>query len=395
MKPRSRTYSGSDDAIIQSDIRSMSLACDKVGGVNLSQGVCDLELPTVLKTAVAEAIDLGVNQYTRFDGIPEIRQAIREKNLRYNQIDADVDHNIVVSAGCTGAFYCAALALLEKGDEVILFEPYYGYHLNTLLAVGAKASYARLRPPVENGDWVIDWDALERAVTPKSRALMINTPVNPCGKVFTRAELEQLGEFCRKHDLLVFTDEIYEYIVYDGVQHISPASLPVFRDRTITMSGYSKTFSITGWRMGYAICPAEHHDRIGFMNDLIYVCAPAPLQWAVAKAIRELPDDFYAHLASGYREKRDQLCKALRDAGLTPYAPKGAYYVLADVSRIPGDSAKARAMQILHWSGVATVPGSAFYHDTAGDKLVRLCFAKTQAVLDSACERLHAMRKHF
>jgi aminotransferase len=381
-----------DDLVFLSDIRAMSLECDQVGGVNLSQGVCDLELPVVLEQAVAEAVSLGVNHYTRFDGIPEIRQAISEKSMAYNNVEANVDDNIVVSAGCTGAFYCAAMALLKRGDEVILFEPYYGYHVNTLLAVGAKIRYVPMHPSPCGADWTIDWDALDRAKTDKTRAIMINTPVNPCGKVFSLAELEQIGEFCKQHDLLVFTDEIYEYIVLDGVQHISPASLPVFRDRTITMSGYSKTFSITGWRMGYAICPAKYHERIGFMNDLVYVCAPAPLQWAVAKAIRALPETFYSDMVRVYTRKRDLLCNALSEAGLVPFVPKGAYYVLADVSRIPGDSAKERAMKILEWSGVATVPGSAFYHDQGGDTLVRLCFAKKDAVLEVACERLQTLR---
>jgi len=375
--------------IIQSDIRTMSIECDKVNGVNLSQGVCDLALPAQLVSGASEAIKRGINSYTRYDGLVELRDAIANKTLTYNKIDADPERNITVSSGSTGAFYSACLALLDPGDEVILFEPYYGYHVNTLLSVEAVIKYVKMTPP----DWSFKIDDLEKAITPKTKAIMINTPVNPCGKVFSRDELRSLAEFCNRHDLIVFTDEIYEYIVYDGREHISPGSLPEISDRTITISGYSKTFSITGWRIGYCVCKNEEISQaIGFINDLVYVCAPAPLQAGVAYAINSLDRSFYSNLVKTYHGKRDMICGALNRAGLEPHVPQGAYYVLADVSRLPGSTSKERSLYLLHKTGVASVPGNAFYHGSDGDNFVRFCFAKGDSVLEDACERLSRLR---
>ena len=216
---------------------------------------------------------------------------------------------------------------------------------------------------------------------------MINTPANPSGKVFSQEELEQIADFAIKHDIFIFTDEIYEYVVYEN-EHISPGSIPRIFDRTITISGYSKTFSITGWRVGYCICDEKWKVMIGYINDLIYVCSPSPLQYGVMRGIEKLSDDFYESLRKKYENKRDRLCKTLESIGLTPYIPQGAYYVLVDVSSIPGQTSKEKAMHILDKTGVATVPGSAFYHDDAGENLVRFCFAKNDNDLDEACTRL-------
>jgi aminotransferase len=373
--------------IIQSEIRAMSIECEKINGINLAQGVCDTEVPLPVRQGAQRAMEEGINSYTRYDGLPELRQAIARKMKVYNGIAADPETQIVVSAGSTGAFYCACLALLNPGDEVILFEPYYGYHVNTLLAVEAVPTYVTLRSP----EWSFTSEDLERAVTPRTRGIMVNTPANPSGKVFSRTELEWIANFAVRHDLFVFTDEIYEYFLYDGRQHISPGVLPGMAERTITISGYSKTYSITGWRIGYTVSDARWAQMIGYMNDLIYVCAPAPLQYGVAVGLEDLKPEFYRDLAAEYARKRDRIYSALQQTGIPPYVPQGAYYVLADVSRLPGKTSKEKAMYLLSKTGVASVPGEAFFHGTEGENLIRLCFAKTEEELEEACRRLEQM----
>jgi aminotransferase len=372
------------ERIAQAEIRAMSLECAKVGGINLAQGVCDTEVPLPIRRAAQTAIDSGVNSYTRYDGLAEMRRAIAAKMSSYNGIHADPETDITVSAGATGSFYCACLALLEPGDEVILFEPYYGYHLNTIEAVGAKASYVTMRPP----DWSFTGADLESAVTRRSKAIVVNTPANPSGKVFARAELECIADFAAAHELFVFTDEIYEYFLYGDRCHISPGSLRQMANRTITISGFSKTFSITGWRIGYSVCAPQWAETIGHMNDLVYVCAPAPLQHGVAIGLSELTKAYYNRLAAQYETKRATICRALADAGLPPFVPQGAYYVLADVSRLPGETSKQKAMHLLARTGVAAVPGDAFYHGSDGRSLVRFCFAKEDRELEEGCRRL-------
>lgn len=373
--------------IVQSEIRNMSIECDRVGGINLSQGVCDTPIPAEVRRAAREAIDTGPNSYTRYDGIAELRDALARRLGHYNHLQVDPEREIVISAGSTGAFYCACMALLDPGDEVILFEPFYGYHVNTLLAVDAVPTYVSMRAP----DWDFRLEDLERVVTPRTRGIMVNTPGNPTGKVWSRDELDLLADFAERHDLFVFTDEVYEYLVYDGGEHVSPATLSRLRPRTITMGSLSKTFSITGWRIGYAVCDARWSRMIGYMNDLVYVCAPAPLQAGVARGLASVPDAYYTGLRDEYREKRDLVCGALRDAGLTPFVPRGAYYALADLSRIPGPTSKERAMKLLELTGVATVPGESFYRPGHGETIARFCFAKTMADLTEACRRLRAL----
>jgi len=241
-----------------------------------------------------------------------------------------------------------------------------------------------MQPP----QWSFSMEDLERAVSPRTRGIMVNSPANPSGKVFTRAELEILAGFAFRHDLFVFTDEIYEHFLYDGNVHIPPMTIPGLRERTITISGLSKTFSITGWRVGYCICDARFSQAIGYFNDLVYVCAPAPLQIGVADGLQELSMDYYRGLEVDYRGKREKICAALAGAGLTRYIPAGAYYVLADISRLPGGGSKEKAMYLLEKTGVACVPGKAFYHDAAGENLARFCFAKEDTVLDEAYRRL-------
>lgn len=375
---------------VQSEIRVMTLECEKVKGVNLAQGVCDTEVPEEVRQGAKRAIERGINSYTRAEGLAPIRQAIAEKMRRFNGLECDPETEVIVHSGATGAFYNACLALLDPGDEVILFEPYYGYHLNTLVATEAVPAFVTLRAP----DWKFSPEDLERALTSRTRGIMINSPANPSGKVFARQELEWIAGFARRHDLFVFTDEIYEYFIYEG-EHISPATLPGMRERTITISGYSKTFSITGWRVGYSVCDKRWAQAIAYFHDLIYVCAPAPLQIGVAEGILQLRDGFYAKIVDEYLRKRDLLCATLKEIGLTPSVPKGAYYALADASILPGRNSKEKAMSLLHATGVATVAGSAFYHGPDGENLVRFCFAKNDSDLEAACRRLRALPENL
>jgi aminotransferase len=372
--------------VVRSEIRNMSLECERVGGINLSQGICDTPTPESVRRSAQAAIEEGWNTYTPHTGVAELRHAIAGKLERFSNLTVDPDTEIVVSGGSTGAFYSACMALLNPGDEVILFEPFYGYHLSTLTATGLNAKFVRLHPP----NWTFRIEDLARACGPRTRAIMICTPANPSGKVFTLAELEAIRDLAMERDLIVFTDEIYEHFLYDGRRHICPATIPGLRERTVVISGFSKLLSITGWRMGFAVAPALWAEAIGYFSDLIYVCAPAPLQVGVARGLAQLEPEYYEHLALAYRSKRDKICEVLDRAGLEPYIPAGGYYVLANIASLPGSSAKERVMFLLEKAGVACVPGDAFFHDDGGRDLARFCFAKSDAVLDQACRRLES-----
>jgi aminotransferase len=370
--------------IMQSEIRSMTVECDHIGGVNLAQGVCDTEVPAPVVEAAIQAIRDGNNIYTRLDGITPLREAIAQKLERHNGMTADPHSEILVASGATGALYAACLALLDPGDEVILFEPFYGYHANTLLSVRAVP----VAVPMAMHTWEIDLDALRSAITPKTKAIIVNSPSNPCGKVFTLRELEAIAALAEEHDLFLLTDEIYEYFLYDGAKHISPATLPGMAERTITISGLSKTFSITGWRIGYLIADKRWLGSIAYFHDLTYVCSPSPFQYGAAAGLMQLPDEFYTSMAAEYQVKRDQMCSALTDAGLTPSVPPGAYYVLADVSSLPGATAKEKARNLLRDRKVAGVAGTAFFTGGRGENLLRFCFAKRDEDLLRACDLL-------
>ena len=376
--------SGLAGTVAQSTIRTMSVECDKVGGVNLAQGVCDTEVPPPVRHAAEAAIEGGFNQYTRLDGIARLRSAIARKLELQNGIVADPETEILVTSGATGAFDAACRAVLNPGDEVILFEPYYGYHYATLVGQHCRPVLVPLDPPV----YELKAERILSAITPKTRGIMVNTPANPSGKVFSRAELQQIVDIADAADLFLFTDEIYEHFVYDGRQHVSPATLPRAAERTLTISGFSKTFSITGWRIGFLHASARWIPAISYFHDLSYVCAPAPLQHGVAAGLEELSSLFYAALVRDYQQKRTMICEGLQLAGLEPSVPAGSYYVLADASRVPGDNSVDRAMNLLHRTGVASVPGAAFFQQGRGEKLLRFCFAKSDRDLEQACERL-------
>jgi len=374
--------------IVQSTIRTMSVECEKVGGINLAQGVCDTEVPALVRQAAESAIEAGYNQYTRADGIASLREAIAKKLQRQNGITADPYSEILVTSGVTGGFDSACRALLNPGDEVVLFEPYYGYHYATLVGQYCRPVLVSLDPP----DYLLVADRLSAAITSKTRGIVVNTPSNPSGKVFSRAELNQIAAMARHYDLFLFTDEIYEHFVYDGVRHFSPASLPGVADRTITISGFSKVFSITGWRVGFLHASSQWVPAISYFHDLTYVCAPSAFQHGAAAGLDLLPDSFYRELIEEYQRKREMICDALRAAGLEPSVPAGAYYVLADASVVPGDDSVEKAINLLRLTGIASVPGDAFFQGGRGDHLLRFCFAKTDSDLANACERLAKLR---
>ena len=376
--------------IVQSTIRTMSVECDKVGGINLAQGVCDTEVPPVVRAGAEAAIEAGFNQYTRLDGIARLRNAIAGKLERQNGIVADPESEILVTSGATGGFDAACRALLNPGDEVILFEPYYGYHYATLVGQHCRPVLVALDPP----DYKLQPERITAAITPKTRAIMVNTPANPSGKIFSREDLQQVIEIAARNDLFIFTDEIYEHFVYDGQRHVSPASVPGAAERTITISGFSKTFSITGWRVGFLYTSARWIPAISYFHDLAYVCAPSAFQHGVAAGLEELPETFYSELVRDYQHKRELICEALRSAGLEPHIPAGSYYVLADASAIAGSNSLEKAMNLLHITGVASVPGSAFFQGGRGENLLRFCFAKTDRDLEQACERVSRLRQH-
>ncbi len=367
-----------------SPIRSMTVECARVGGVNLAQGVCDTPVPEAVRRAAQAAIEEGANIYSRYDALEELRRALAAKMKRDNGLDYDPEGEILVTSGATGAFYVTALALLDPGDEVILFEPYYGYHLDTLIALDVTPVYVRLPRP----DWSFRLEDLEAAITARTRAIVINTPVNPSGKIFSREELVELGGVAVRHDLLLLTDEVYEHFVFDGREHVSPASLPGLRERTVTMNAVSKTFAVTGWRVGWIAADRRWATYFGALNDLVYVCPPTPLQLGAARALEQLDPEYYTEIGREYEPRRDRLCAALERAGLEPYPPQGSYFVLADITRLPGSTGEERAMHLLKQVGVAAVPGEAFYHDEEGHEVARFCFGKTDEDLDEACRRL-------
>lgn len=370
--------------LVQSEIRAMTQRAVELDAVNLGQGVCDTPPPGELTRAVTPAIEAGKNIYTRYDGAGRLRRALTGKLERYNGLRVDPDSEVVVTIGSTGGFAATITALCNPGDRILMFEPYYGYHLNTSIVAGLEPDLVPLDPKT----FALDAGRLDQKAA-GARAVVVNTPANPCGRVFTPAEMEAIADICRRHNLLCITDEIYEYFLYDGHRHVSMATLPGMWERTVTISGYSKTFSITGWRIGYLAAHHELAEPVGLVNDLYYVCAPSPLQYAVAEAIESLGDDYYENLASEYAGKRDGFCAVLDEAGLTPHVPEGAYYVLADITSLGCETSKEAAMRLLEEARVASIPGSAFFQSGESERFTRFCFAKDEATLARGSELLH------
>ena len=365
----------------------MTTECDRMGGINLAQGVCDTPVPAAVRDEAIAAIHAGHNIYTRLDGITRLREAIAAKQRRDYGLSYDAETEVLVASGATGGLHAACMALLNPGDEVLLFEPFYGYHVATLKSMRVKPVLVPLAEP----GWVLDGDALQAAITPRTKAILLNTPANPSGKIFSRAETEAVAEAARAHDLFLFTDEIYEYFVYDGHRHICPATLEGMRERTIVMSGFSKTFSVTGWRLGYVTADAKWMAAMAYFHDLTYVCAPSALQHGAAAGLEGLPPSFYSELARDHQSKRGRMVAALRDAGMEPSVPAGAYYVLAKATRLKGKTAAEKARALLAATGVASVAGSAFFRQGRGEDLLRFCFAKKDGELDEACARIRGL----
>ena len=367
----------------QSDIRRFSALCASVGGVNLSQGVCDQPSPDEVKAAAKAAIDDDHATYTHMRGIAELRQAIADKMSRFNGIEADPETEIAVTVGTAGGFACTAMTLLNPGDEVIVFSPYYSYHVNLLQLIGAKVRFVDTIAP----EWRYSSQELAAAFNERTRMILVNTPANPSGKVFSEEELREIARLAKKHDTLIVTDEIYEYITY-GQPHISIGKFPDAAGRTVTISGASKTYAVTGWRVGYVVCPAELCEKISVVSDHLYICAPAPLQHGIVAGMG-MPDDYYESMRRDYLTKRDMLADTLRGIGFEPYLPEGSYYMLAGFEPGRYRDATHATETILEEVGVATVPGSAFYRDPAdGQNQLRFCYAKQIADLEDACERL-------
>jgi aminotransferase len=363
----------------------------RVDAVNLAQGFPDFPAPMELKEAAKRAIDEDFNQYAITHGSPNFRAAIAAKVRSYNKIECDPDKNITVTCGATEAMIATLLAVINPGDEVIIFEPFYENYGPDVILAGATARFVTLRDP----DFSIDRKELEAAFTRRTKAIIINTPNNPTGKVFSRAELEMIAELCKRHDTLAITDEIYEHIIYGGAQHISIASLPGMADRTVTISGLSKTYSITGWRLAYTIACERLTSAIRKVHDFLTVGAPHPLQEAGAAALK-LPPKFYTDLAAMYERKRATLLDALNAAGLKCRSPQGAYYIIADIGHLGFGDDFAAADFLLDQVGVAAVPGSSFYrHPELGKRKIRFTFSKSDETLASAAQRLSKLNERI
>ena len=376
----------------ESVIRGMSRLAREHRAINLAQGFPNFPAPDLLKEAAARAIHDDINQYAITWGAQSLREAIARRYSAWYGLAADPEREITVTCGATEAMVSTMLALVNPGDEVIVFEPFYeNYGPDTILA-DARPVYVPLEPGRP-----LDLDRLAAAFSPRTRAIIVNTPSNPSGRVLARSELEAIAALCIRHDALAVTDEIYEHILFDGA-HIPIATLPGMRERTVTISGASKTFSVTGWRIGWIVAPAELTDAIRKVHDFLTVGAPAPLQEGVAVALDELPPSFYDGLTAMYRGKRDLLHSALVDAGFRCLRPEGAYYILADFTGLgPAAAGDRRSTTRRSPSGsaavvgVTPVPGSSFYREGGGRTLVRFVFCKTEEILVEAARRLRGL----
>jgi aspartate/methionine/tyrosine aminotransferase len=377
----------------ESVIREMTRQAALYGAVNLAQGFPDFAAPAEIKQAARVAIESDVNQYAITWGAKSLRNAIARQMGVWQGIAVDPEKEITVCCGSTEAMISTLLAVCNAGDEVVIFEPFYENYGPDSVLSGARPRFVKLRPPrSDGGEWTFDEKELRAAFHKKTKAIIVNTPNNPTGKVFTRAELELMRDLCVEFDVLAITDEIYEHILYDGTEHISMASLDGMRERTVTINGMSKTYSVTGWRVGWAVGPEKITNAIRKVHDFLTVGAPAPLQEAGAAAL-SLPPEYYARLAEGYRVRRDHLIPALAAAGFQCFRPRGAYYVMTDISGFGFDDDVSFVKYLVKDVGVAAVPGSSFYRDPRdGARQVRFAFCKKLETLDAAEEKLGKLR---
>ncbi len=370
----------------ESVIREMTRLSDLHGAINLGQGFPDFPAPDAVKDAAIAAIAADDNQYPVTWGSPAFRAAIAASYGRHYGMSVDPDTEVCVTCGSTEAMMAALLGLVDAGDEVVIFEPFYENYGPDSIISGATPRLVRLRPP----DWTFDEAELAAAFNDRTRAIVINTPNNPTGKVFSREELAAIAERCQRYDAFAVTDEIYEHITYDGVRHVPIASLDGMRERTVTISALSKTYAVTGWRVGWAVAAAPLMAGIRPVHDFLTVAAPAPMQAAGVVALG-LPDAYFADLAADYQERRDVMLRVLDDAGLEAAPPRGAYYVMADIGHLGFADDTAAAQHLVREVGVNTVPGSSFFSDPSeGAHLLRFAFCKRLETLEAAGERLRA-----
>jgi aspartate/methionine/tyrosine aminotransferase len=377
----------------ESVIREMTRQAMVHGAINLAQGFPDFPAPAEIKQAAQEAIGADVNQYAITWGAKSLRGAIARQMEAWQGVKVDPEKQVTVCCGSTEAMISTLMAVCNAGDEVVIFEPYYENYGPDSILSGAKPRFVKLRPPREaGGEWTFDEQELRQAFHKNTKAIIVNTPNNPTGKVFTRAELELIRDLCVEFDVLAITDEIYEHILYDDTKHISMASLPGMEERTITINGMSKTYSVTGWRVGWTIAPLRITDAIRKVHDFLTVGAPAPLQEAGASAL-SMPESYYTKLAEGYRKRRDRLVPALEAAGFRCFVPRGAYYVMTDISGFGYADDLAFTKYLVSEIGVAAVPGSSFYRNPKdGGHQVRFAFCKRDETLDEAAKRLMKVR---
>ncbi len=378
----------------ESVIREMTRQAMLHGAVNLAQGFPDFPAPVEIKLAAQQAVAADVNQYAITWGAKNLRNAIARQMGVWQRITVDPEKEITVCCGSTEAMISTLLAVCNTADEVVIFEPFYENYGPDSVLSGAKPKFVKLRPPAtDGGEWTFDPKELRRAFDKHTKAIILNTPNNPTGKVFTRAELELIRDLCVEFDVLAITDEIYEHILYEGTEHISMVSLDGMRERTVTINGMSKTYSVTGWRVGWAVAPEKITNAIRKVHDFLTVGAPAPLQEAGAAAL-SLPAEYYAKLAEGYRVRRDHLMPALTAAGFQCFRPRGAYYVMTNISAFGFKDDVSFAKYLVQEIGVACVPGSSFYRDPRdGAGQVRFAFCKKPETLDEAARRLAKLAK--
>jgi aminotransferase len=375
----------------ESVIREMTREALRHNAINLAQGFPDFSAPEELKLTAQQAIAADINQYAITWGSRELREGIAAKTAEWQGLTVDPESEITVCCGATEAMIASLLATVDPGDEVIVFEPFYENYGADAILSGATPRYVSLHPPEDpDGEWYFDAAELRAAFNRRTRAIILNTPNNPTGKVFTREELELIRNLCVEFDALAITDEIYEHILYDGARHISPATIDGMAGRTITINGMSKTYSVTGWRVGWTIAPPDLTSAIRKVHDFLTVGAAAPLQAAGAVALR-LPNSYYEHLSKDYLVRRDQLLAALREAGLTAYRPRGAYYIMTNIAGFNFRDDVEFVRHLIADIGVAAVPGSSFYNSALGSQQVRFAFCKRAETLAAASERLHGL----
>jgi aspartate/methionine/tyrosine aminotransferase len=379
LRPAKRT-----ESFTESVIREMTRVAGEAEAVNLAQGFPDFPAPEALKEAACRAIRADINQYAVTWGSPPLRKALAEWYGRRYGMEVDPDREVTVTCGATEAMASVFMALFDPGDEVVVPEPFYENYGPDAILAGAAPRFLLLEPP----EYHLDPDALDALVGPRTRAVVLNTPNNPTGRAFSDAELEGVARVCRERDLVAITDEIYECMVYDG-EHRPLATFPEMKNRTITVSGISKTFSVTGWRVGTVVAPPEVTGAIRKVHDFLTVGAPAPLQEAAAFAYSRMEEGYFQDLLERYRERRDLLVEGLREAGFQCGTPEGAYYILADFSALSDEDDDTFARRLARDAGVAPVPGGSFFHrPELGRHLVRFAFCKELPTLAEASRRL-------